>query len=282
MLVDLHCHSLCSDGQLSPKDLVIRAHEKGVTHLALTDHDTLNGLPEAQQTAREQGIQLISGIEFSTVWNGMGIHVVGLNFDPQHPTMKSAVAEQEACRLERAKAIAQRLEKQGIQGVWEEAQEVANGAQIGRPHFAQALINLGKVNNMASAFKRYLGAGKAGDVKTHWPELAKAVDWIVQAGGVAVLAHPDKYKLTRTKLKYLLRAFKDAGGNAVEVTTGGMDASFAQRMAEYCDEYDFVGSQGSDFHGPRPWSELGKFTPMPKSVTPVWHDWSIDSQTVAV
>jgi len=276
MLFDLHCHSLRSDGQLTPTDLVNRAHERGVTHLALTDHDTINGLHEAKQAARSLGLEIINGIEISTVWNGMGIHVVGLNFDVEHPAMLAAIARQENCRLERAKTIAQKLEKQGATGIWEAAQKVADGAQIGRPHFAQALIDMGKVNNMAAAFKRYLGAGKPGDVKTLWPEMSEAVQWIVDAGGTAVLAHPDKYKLTRTKLRLLLNAFKEAGGGAVEVTTGGMESSFAQRMAQYCDEFDLLGSQGSDFHGPRPWSELGKFPPMPKSVTPVWHDWYAD------
>jgi len=273
MLADLHCHSLRSDGQLSPSDLVDRAAEQGVTMLALTDHDTLGGIEEARDQARKYDMQIVSGIEFSSVWNGMGIHIVGLGFDEQHPVMQAAVARQEACRYERAKTIAMKLEKQGVEGIWEKAVEIANGAQIGRPHFAEALIQLGKVNNMAQAFKKYLGAGKAGDVKTLWPEMSEVVRWIRESGGVAVVAHPDKYKLTVTKLKLLLNAFVAAGGNGLEVTTGGMESSFSQRMAQLCDEYDLLGSQGSDFHGPRPWSELGKFVPMPKSVTPVWSHW---------
>ncbi|NVK36741.1 MAG: PHP domain-containing protein [Gammaproteobacteria bacterium] len=273
MLADLHCHSLRSDGQLSPSDLVDRAAEQGVTMLALTDHDTLDGIEEARDQARKYDMQIVSGIEFSSVWNGMGIHIVGLGFDEQHPVMQAAVARQEACRYERAKTIAMKLEKQGVEGIWEKAVEIANGAQIGRPHFAEALIQLGKVNNMAQAFKKYLGAGKAGDVKTLWPEMSEVVSWIRESGGVAVVAHPDKYKLTVTKLKLLLNAFVAAGGNGLEVTTGGMESSFSQRMAQLCDEYDLLGSQGSDFHGPRPWSELGKFVPMPKSVTPVWSHW---------
>ncbi len=273
MLADLHCHSLCSDGQLSPSDLVDRAAEQGVTMLALTDHDTLDGLDEARQQAQKHDMQIVSGIEFSSVWNGMGIHIVGLGFDEQHPVMQAAVTRQEACRYERAKTIAIKLEKQGVEGIWDKAVEIANGAQIGRPHFAEALIQLGKVSNMAQAFKKYLGAGKAGDVKTLWPEMAEVVSWIRESGGVAVVAHPDKYKLTGTKLKLLLKAFVEAGGNGLEVTTGGMESSFSQRMAQLCDEYGLLGSQGSDFHGPRPWSELGKFVPMPKSVTPVWSHW---------
>lgn len=274
MLADLHCHSLKSDGQLSPTDLVDRAAEMGVTMLALTDHDTVNGIPEAREQAQKHNIELVSGIEFSSVWNGIGIHVVGLGFDEHHPDMKAAIARQESCRLERAKTIAQRLEKQGATGIWEKAEAIANGAQIGRPHFAQALIEMGKVSNMAQAFKRYLGAGKPGDVKTMWPDISEVVGWIRAAGGVAVVAHPDKYKMTRTKLKCMLKAFSEAGGNGLEVVCGGMEASFSRRMAEFCDEFGFMASQGSDFHGPRPWSELGKFGKMPEGVTPVWSHWA--------
>jgi len=273
MLADLHCHSTRSDGQLTPSDLVDRAAEQGVTMLALTDHDTLNGIEEARKQAKQHGMQIVSGIEFSCVWNGIGIHIVGLSFDENHPVMQAAVERQERCRFQRAQTIAEKLEKQGVQGIWDKAVEIANGAQIGRPHFAQALIEMEKVSNMAQAFKKYLGAGKAGDVKTLWPDMQEVVGWIRESGGTAVLAHPDKYKMTVTKLKVFLKAFKEAGGNGIEVTCGGMESSFSKRMAQLCDEFDLLGSQGSDFHGPRPWSELGKFTPMPKSVTPVWSQW---------
>ena len=273
MLADLHCHSLCSDGVLSPTDLVNRAVEKGVDMLALTDHDTISGLAEARSAAEGQAIRIVSGIEFSTVWNGMGIHVVGLNFNEDHPVMAQAIEHQEDCRQQRAIKIAERLEKQGATGIWETTERIANGAQVGRPHFAQALIELGKVTNMSQAFKRYLGAGKPGDVKTMWPDISEVVGWIRDSGGDAVIAHPDKYKLTRTKMKYLFKAFAEAGGNGLEVVGSGMEGTFSQRMGELCLEYGFKGSQGSDFHGPRPWSELGKFGKMPNGVTPVWADW---------
>lgn len=274
MLADLHCHSLKSDGQLSPTELVNRAAEQGVTMLALTDHDTINGLEEARAQAQVQGIELVSGIEFSSIWNGMGIHIVGLGFDEHHPEMMQAIARQEDCRLQRAKTIAERLEKMGAHGIWEKASDLANGAQIGRPHFAQALIEMDKVSNMAQAFKRYLGAGKPGDVKTLWPEISEVVGWIRAAGGVAVVAHPDKYKMTRTKLKCMLKVFAEAGGNGLEVVSGNTEASFARRMAEFCEEFGFMASQGSDFHGPKPWSELGKFGKMPEGVKPVWSHWA--------
>jgi len=273
VLADLHCHSLRSDGQLSPADLVDRAAEMGVGMLALTDHDTLSGLQEAKLQAQQHDIEIINGIEFSCVYNGMGIHVVGLGFDETHPGMLAAVALQEQRRQERAVTIAERLEKKGAHGVMEEAQRVANGAQLGRPHFAQALINMGKVNNMAQAFKKYLGAGKPGDVKALWPDITEVVSWIVEAGGVAVLAHPDSYKLTRTKLKLLLTAFTAAGGRAVEVVTSTMESSFTSRMSEMCEEFNLLASQGSDFHGPKPWTELGRFPKMPNGLTPVWSHW---------
>jgi predicted metal-dependent phosphoesterase TrpH len=273
VLADLHCHSLCSDGQLSPSDLVDRAVEMGVGMLALTDHDTLSGLPEAKRQAEKYDIEIINGIELSCVHNGMGIHVVGLGFDETHPGMLAAVALQEQRRQERAITIAERLEKKGAVGVLEEAKRIANGGQLGRPHFAQALIDMGKVTNMAQAFKKYLGAGKPGDVKALWPDLEEAVKWIVDAGGVAVLAHPDSYKLTRTKLKLLLNAFTQAGGKGVEVVTSTMESSFTQRVSELCDEYGMLASQGSDFHGPKPWTELGRFPNMPSQLTPVWTHW---------
>ena len=274
MLADLHCHSLKSDGDLSPSDLVDRAAEQGVTMLALTDHDTINGLAEARARAEMHNIELISGIEFSSVWNGIGIHVVGLGFDETHPEMLAAIARQEDCRLQRAKTIAERLEKLGIKGIWAKAEAIANGAQIGRPHFAQALIDMEKVSNMAQAFKRYLGAGKPGDVKTLWPDITEVVGWIREAGGVAVVAHPDKYKMTNTKLKSMLKAFAEAGGNGLEVVSGATEVTFSRRMVEICNELGFLASQGSDFHGPRPWSELGKFTKMPEGVNPVWTHWA--------
>jgi predicted metal-dependent phosphoesterase TrpH len=274
MLADLHCHSLKSDGDLSPSDLVDRAAEQGVTMLALTDHDTINGLVEARARAEMHNIELVSGIEISTVWNGIGIHVVGLGFDEHHPALLEAIARQEDCRLQRAKTIAERLEKLGIEGIWEKAEAIANGAQIGRPHFAQALIDMGKVSNMAQAFKRFLGAGKPGDVKTMWPDISEVVGWIRAAGGVAVVAHPDKYKMTGTKLKCMLKAFAEAGGNGLEVVSGATETTFSRRMVELCDEFGFLASQGSDFHGPRPWSELGKFTKMPEGATPVWTHWA--------
>ena len=274
MLADLHCHSLKSDGDLSPSDLVDRAAEQGVTMLALTDHDTINGLAEARTRAEMHSIELISGIEFSSVWNGIGIHVVGLGFDETHPEMLAAIARQEDCRLQRAKTIAERLEKLGLKGIWAKAEAIANGAQIGRPHFAQALIDMEKVSNMAQAFKRYLGAGKPGDVKTLWPDITEVVGWIREAGGVAVVAHPDKYKMTNTKLKSMLKAFAEAGGNGLEVVSGATEVTFSRRMVEICNELGFLASQGSDFHGPRPWSELGKFTKMPEGVNPVWTHWA--------
>ena len=274
MLADLHCHSLKSDGDLSPSALVDRAAEQGVTMLALTDHDTINGLAEARTRAEMHSIELISGIEFSSVWNGIGIHVVGLGFDETHPEMLAAIARQEDCRLQRAKTIAERLEKLGIKGIWAKAEAIANGAQIGRPHFAQALIDMEKVSNMAQAFKRYLGAGKPGDVKTLWPDITEVVGWIREAGGVAVVAHPDKYKMTNTKLKSMLKAFAEAGGNGLEVVSGATEVTFSRRMVEICNELGFLASQGSDFHGPRPWSELGKFTKMPEGVKPVWTHWA--------
>lgn len=275
MIVDLHCHSRCSDGELSPEDLINRAADMGVTMLALTDHDTTQGIPSARKQAELKGIQLINGIELSSVWNGMGIHIVGLGFDLEHPVMVEAVALQEARRVSRAELIAERLEKMGATGILAKALAIADGAQIGRPHFAMALVEMGKVKNIAAAFKKYLGAGKPGDVKAQWPEMAEVIKWIRDSGGTAVLAHPDKYKLTRTKFHVLLKAFVEAGGNGLEVVTSGMETTFRDKMAKCCVDYNLWASQGSDFHGPKPWTELGRLNPMPNTVKPVWEQWAL-------
>jgi len=273
ILADLHCHSRCSDGELTPAALVERAHQQGVTMLALTDHDTTDGIRAARAKGDELGVKLINGIEFSSVWNGMGIHIVGLGFDLVHPVMVAAVAEQEHRRQSRAELIGARLDKLGMPGMLQAATAKADGGQIGRPHFAHAMVESGHVKNIGAAFKRFLGAGKPGDVKAEWPDMTQVVEWIRAAGGTAVIAHPDKYKLTRTKFNLLLKAFVEAGGNGLEVVGSGMERSFSQKMAQCCLDYNLYASQGSDFHGPKPWAELGRLDPMPKDVVPVWSQW---------
>ncbi|TGN41312.1 PHP domain-containing protein [Marinobacter confluentis] len=270
--IDLHCHSTASDGALSPEDLITRASEKGVTHLALTDHDTVAGLTRAASSAAGAGISLISGTELSCVWRSQTIHVVGLDFDSDDPVFRAALDRQNDNRWGRARAITDKLSRLGVDDLLGKATLCANGDVPGRPHFARVLVDEGIVKDPAQAFKRHLGAGKPGDVKAFWPELEEVVQWIVDAGGVAVLAHPRKYRLTATRLRALVADFKRAGGRSIEVSTSGQSSGDLGFLAELCRREELLGSQGSDFHFPgAPWCELGRITKMPDGIEPVWH-----------
>ncbi|MEX2474226.1 PHP domain-containing protein [Marinobacter sp.] len=270
--IDLHCHSTASDGLLAPADLVQRAAEKGVSHLAVTDHDTIDGLSEARTQAESSGIRLINGTELSCLWKTQTIHVVGLDFDSANPAFREALARQHENRWARARMITERLQKTGVADLLEKATAKAGGDVPGRPHFARVLVEEGRVKDAAQAFKRYLGAGKPGDVKAFWPELSEVVQWITAAGGIAVLAHPRKYRLTATKLRNLVHDFKRAGGRSIEVSTSGQSSGDLGFLVELCRQQELLASQGSDFHFPgAPWCELGKIMKMPDGLEPVWH-----------
>lgn len=271
---DLHCHSDQSDGILSPEALVSRAKAQGVTVLALTDHDCTTGLKRARQQARIESLDLISGVEFSSQWRGHGIHIVGLNFDPDHPGLQAAVAKQAQKREQRAAVIAERLQARGAEISVAEVRQYAKDGAIGRPHFGQCLVDKGYVKNLNQAFKKYLGAGKPGDVKQHWPEIDEVVSWIKSARGHAVLAHPAKYKMTWTKLCAMVSDFVSAGGEAVEVVSGYQTPNVTRDMARLAQKYGLFASCGSDFHGPdQQWQELGRFSPLPDGLEPIWSIW---------
>ncbi|WP_339750092.1 PHP domain-containing protein [uncultured Marinobacter sp.] len=274
LCIDLHCHSTASDGALSPSALLERAAERGVSHLALTDHDTIAGFAEAWDAAGKHGVTLIPGVELSCLWKSLTIHVVGLDFDPDNAGFQSALAQQNENRRARARMIAERLSKLGIDDLLEQATAAAGGDVPGRPHFAAVLTGEGVVRNPAQAFKRYLGNGKAGDVKAYWPELPEVVRWINEAGGIAVLAHPRKYQLTATKLRALTADFRRAEGQAIEVSTSGQSSGDLGFLAALCRREGLLASQGSDFHFPgAPWCELGRITKMPDGLEPVWHSF---------
>lgn len=271
---DLHCHSNRSDGILSPEQLVSRAKAQQVSCLALTDHDSVAGIAAARLQAEQEGIRLVAGIEFSSQWAGRGIHVVGLNINPEAESIVAAVAAQEKVRAQRAETIAARLARAGVDNALPGALARAGGGTIGRPHFAQYLVDEGHVTTINQAFKRYLGAGKPGDVKNLWPELETVVRWIVDAGGIAVLAHPAKYKLTRTKLCALASDFASVGGRAMELVSGKQPVGLAENLAKIASSYQLAGSCGSDFHVPgQPWQELGCFSSLPVGALPVWELW---------
>jgi hypothetical protein len=269
---DLHCHSLASDGALMPGDVVKRAAANGVTHLALTDHDTTSGLPEAQAEAFQTGITLINGIELSCRWRSQTIHIVGLDFDDEQRAWQAALSEQLENRWKRARIIVENLARLKVDDLFAKAVGLASGGVPGRPHFARVLVNEGVVSNMRQAFKRHLGAGKPGDVKAYWPELDVVVRWITDAGGIAVVAHPRKYGMTATRLRSLVKDFRAAGGLALEVVTAGQSSGDTGFLAELCRREGYLASQGSDFHFPgAPWCELGKLPAMPDGIEPVWN-----------
>ncbi|MDE1462311.1 PHP domain-containing protein [Spartinivicinus poritis] len=285
MKIDLHCHSTASDGVLSPLALVQRAIEQKVEVLSLTDHDTVAGYQHLQGQAALSQLYLIPGIELSAVWSGVTIHVVGLGFSLDDPLLAGYLDQQQQARQQRAEKIAAKLAKRGFANTLEGALAVAQGqsdlpaadVQIGRPHFAKYLVSEGYVPDMATAFNRYLGAGKVGDVKSQWPSLAQVVDWITSMKGVAILAHPLKYKMTNTKLRALIKAFKAAGGEGIEVALAGQPQDATHFLAELSCQFELLASVASDFHGPfNRWIELGGAPPLPKQCKPLWENWMLE------
>ncbi|MEO1576639.1 MAG: PHP domain-containing protein, partial [Pseudomonadota bacterium] len=264
----------CSDGALTPTELIERAVARGVGTLAITDHDTVAAWPLAAASAPDN-LALICGIELSARWGSLEVHVVGLNIAPETPRLVEGIARQRAARDERARRIAHRLARRRVPDPLAGARRHASDAVIGRPHFAAHLVACGLVPDRKTAFKRYLGQGKVGDVRTEWPDLATVTGWIHAAGGQAVLAHPMKYTISATKRRALLTAFRDGGGDAVEVVSGHQHPDMTAQMATLCRQYDLMGSTGSDFHSPQnAWSDLGLGLDLPRSVTPVWAAWA--------
>ncbi|SJM89573.1 Protein TrpH [Crenothrix polyspora] len=268
---DLHCHSKASDGVLSATDLVQRAHSQGVTTLALTDHDTVAGLAEAHICADSIGITLINGMELSANWKSHCFHIVGLGIDSTYAPLLASLENMQTTRDQRAAKIADKLAKKRIPGALEYVQNKAGDGMITRTHFADFLVSQHHVDTQQEAFDRYLGKGKSAFVATEWPELAQAVSWITAAGGVAVLAHPLRYKLTAAWMKRVLATFKEAGGQAIEVVVSRMNADDIKLATSYAMQFELAGSMGSDFHTPaNQWVELGRLAPFPDKIKPVW------------
>ncbi len=273
MNVDLHTHTSVSDGKLSPADLVQQAEEAGVDILSITDHDTTDAYTKLQPL-KSSSLTLIPGIEFSTQWKKLGIHIVGLNIQLDSDAMRVGIDSQHQARLLRAQRIAEKLDKLGIEDSWAGVKKIAGSSVIGRPHFARFLIESGVVKDMDQAFDKYLGAGKTGDVKQFWAPFVQIVEWIRNAGGTAVLAHPHKYKLTRSKLLALLDDFSEAGGEAMEVLSGKQTNDVTRNLARLCEQKNLLASCGSDFHQPgQPWSVLGRVAALPVGCKAVWENW---------
>lgn len=248
VIVDFHTHSLASDGALEPSDLLLKAKEAGVSRFAITDHDTLAGYLSVKGSQAARDVGLVSGVELSCRWAKTTIHVVGLGFDDSAAEIIDMVTSLSDARIERAKTIAQRLENAGFSGALGGALKVANGSQIGRPHFAQWMLDAGHVASLTEAFDKYLGAGKVGDVKAFWPAMAEVVRAITASGGVAVLAHPLKYRLTGMKLRALINDFKAAGGSCLEILNGRQPEVDMKRLSQMAQSSDLLVSAGSDFH----------------------------------
>lgn len=272
MNADLHCHSTVSDGFLSPAEVVRRAAGNGVDVLALTDHDELGGLAEAREAATGAGLRLIDGVEISVTWREETVHIVGLAIDPDNPGLRAGLAQVRAGRDGRAVRMAEQLERAGIRGSLEGARRfAANPNLVSRAHFARYLVESGLMPNVQTVFQHYLVRGKPGFVEHQWGNLEDVVGWIHGAGGLAVVAHPARCRLSGEGLTALFERFKDLGGEAIEVVSGAHDEEAIRRFASVARHYGFLASRASDFHGALESPvDLGRAPPLPPDLTPVW------------
>jgi len=269
---DLHSHSNVSDGTLTPEDLAARAHAKGVQLWSLTDHDELGGQERACSTALALGMDYLSGTEISVSFAGETVHIVGLGFDAADATLQAGLATTRGGRLQRARDMAAGLASVGIEGAFEGAlRYVSNPDLISRTHFARYLVDSGVCTDTHSVFRRYLTQGHPGFVPHSWARLGDAVRWITQAGGVAVIAHPARYRFTPTEEYALITEFIAHGGQGMEVMTGSHSHSEQVKYADTALEFGLLASRGSDFHSPTESRvELGSLPDLPGKLRPVW------------
>jgi 3',5'-nucleoside bisphosphate phosphatase len=268
---DFHCHSTASDGALPPAEVVARAHRQGVQCLALTDHDTVAGLDQARNTAHELGVRLINGIELSSTYHGQCLHIVGLQIDTAQPLLLDGLREQQQCREQRAMQIGEKLAKKRIPDAYATIKAQVGDGEITRSHFAEFLVAKGYVSDAQHAFDRYLSKGKPAYVSTQWASLETVIAWISAAGGIAVLAHPLRYKLSKKWLNRVLADFVEYGGRGIEVVTGRSGVDDIVQSAHMARRYGLHASVGSDFHSPQyPWVELGRLGALPEDLMPVW------------
>lgn len=269
---DLHCHSVVSDGTLSPEALAERAKANGVELWALTDHDEIGGLQRAAAAARTNGIHFLTGAEISVTFAGETVHIVGLGFDADDAAMVQGLHNTRGGRQQRAMEMSDGLAQVGILGAYEGALKfVGNPELISRTHFARFLVESGVCSNTSEVFRKYLTEGKPGYVPHRWATLKDAVTWITQAGGVAVIAHPGRYKFTANEEYALFTEFKAHGGQAVEVVTGSHSPPEYIKYAETAKEFGLAASRGSDFHCPdESRIDLGALPFLPGELTPVW------------
>ena len=268
---DLHSHSLASDGTLSPDQLVQAAVAAGVDVLALTDHDSVDGIKEAHDSAIRAGLQLVPGVEISVTWQAQTLHVLGLGVDPDNALLRQGLAGLSDFRDWRAEEISRRLARAGIPGALDGARRLAQGRIVSRTHFARFLVEQGHAASLQEVFRRFLVNNRPGYVSGEWAALDAVIAWIHAAGGVAVLAHPARYRMSATKLRRCLGEFRECGGVGMEVVSGSHTPDQVRTMAALCRKQDLLASCGSDFHGPEnPWIRLGELPPLPAGCTPVW------------
>jgi 3',5'-nucleoside bisphosphate phosphatase len=268
--IDLHAHSLYSDGELSPVELVAAAGQRQVELFALTDHDTMAGCAEAARECARHGIAFLHGSELTALWRGREIHIVGLRLDPQSPVLAAQLQAVVARRIERVRAIGARLMRCGLPGAEIVDAVLALPGTPTRLHLARQLVARGHARDVDEAFHRWLARGQRAAVPPEWPGIEAALGAIAAAGGLAVLAHPQRYQLSAGALGELCAEFRDAGGQGIEVSLPGLSPNDASRMASLARRYGLAGSCGSDFHFPGlPWRPLGRFAKLPEGVVPI-------------
>ncbi|NJA88799.1 PHP domain-containing protein [Rhodocyclus tenuis] len=269
---DLHCHSTASDGLLPAVDVARRAAANGVDMLALTDHDDIAGLALARTVADECGMRFINGVEVSIEWEGQQVHIVGLNFDADDASLNAGLAGIRAGRVERAQRMAAELERVGIHDSFAGAmRHAANPSLISRAHFARYLVETKVCRDVRSVFDSYLKPGLPGYVEHRWASLEDSIRWIVGAGGVAVVAHPGRYRFSARELRRFLDDFKACGGAGIEVVSGSHTQEHVAQFSRLATECGFLASRGSDFHGPgESYVDLGGLASLPDTLTPVW------------
>ena len=272
MNADLHCHSVVSDGTLQPEELALRAKKNGVQIWSLTDHDEVGGQARAMQAALSHGLPYVTGTEISVTFADVTVHIVGLGFDADNVALQAGLSGTRGGRTQRAIEMGESLAKVGIAGAYEGALNYVNNPDlVSRTHFARHLVATGVCADTYEVFRKYLVEGKPGYVPHRWATLRNAVTWITQAGGVAVIAHPARYKFTPNEEYALFTEFMMHGGRGVEVVTGSHSHADAAKYAKTAQEFGLLASRGSDFHSPEEsHTDLGRLPELPPKLTPVW------------
>jgi predicted metal-dependent phosphoesterase TrpH len=284
MNADLHCHSCHSDGVLAPSALAARAAANGVELWSLTDHDTLGGLDEARNAALECGLSFIDGVEVSVSWGSLTVHVVGLGIDPSNADLAAGLTRVRSGRDARALRIADELSAMGVVAPYENAMRHAgNPTLVGRSHFARVLVEQGYASDIHAVFRNFLVPGRPGFVDHRWTTLAQALAWIHGAGGVAVIAHPGRYRVSADRVEQLLEEFHTLGGRGIEVVSGSHGDAEVRTFARLARRFGFYASRASDFHAPDESAvDLGRSAPLPGDLKPIWQAPELNQRVICM